>query len=217
MSRYFREKSNLLVLFDLASLTFSGLLIAVLLRSTTLVSQFYNTDRAALQISILWTLPFALFYEFCSRFSKYKYFIHGVFIFCAAVLLHLQLGLTALYDGTYISKVSATNATVDSQIITAEEVESARWISERLQTADTIQMDGLARINFLKYDMPARVIANIAPFALDVDSFVFLNRANLIGNVEYDSFLFRRFVSPNDYITKYYSPIYVSDNTRLYK
>jgi uncharacterized membrane protein len=217
LSRYFREKSNLLVLFDLASLTFSGILIAALLRSTTLVSQFYNTDRAALQISILWTLPFALFYEFCSRFSKFKYFIHGIFIFCAAVLLHFQLGLTALYDGTYISKVSAINATVDSQIITAEEVESARWISERLKTSDTIQMDGLAKINFLKYDLSARVIGNIAPFALDVDSFVFLNRANLIGNVEYDSFLYRRFVSPNDYITKYYSPIYVSDNTRLYK
>ena len=217
LSRYFREKSNLLILFDLASLTFSGILIAALLRSTTLVSQFYNTDRAALQISILWTLPFALFYEFCSRFSKFKILVHGISIFCAVVLLHFQLGLTALYDGTYISKVSAINANVDTQIITGEEIESARWISERLKTSDTIQMDGLAKVNFLKFDLPARVIGNIAPFALDVDSFVFLNRANLIGNVEYDSFLFRRFVSPNDYITKYYSPIYVSDNTRLYK
>jgi len=78
-------------------------------------------------------------------------------------------------------------------------------------------MDGLAKVNFLKYDLSARVIGNIAPFALDVDSFVFLNRANIVGNVEYDRFLYRRFVSPNDYITKYYSAIYVSDNTRLYK
>lgn len=217
LSRYFQEKAHRLVLFDLASLTFSGILIAAVLRSTTLVSQFYNTDRAALQISILWILPFALFYEFCSRIPKVKIIIHSIFIFCAAILLHFQLGLTALYDGTYISKVSAINANVDTQIITSEEVESARWISERLKTSDTIQMDGLARINFLKYDLPARVIANIAPFALDVDSFVFLNRANLIGNVEYDSFLFRRFVSPNDYITTYYSPVYVSDSTRLYK
>ena len=216
-SKYFQEKSNRLVLFDLASLTFSGVLIAAVLRSTTLVSQFYNTDRAALQISILWTLAFALFYDFCTRLHKFRNLTHCLFIFCAAVLLHFQLGLTALYDGTYISKVSAINATVDSSIITVEEVESARWISERLKTSDTIQMDGLAKINFLKYDLQARVIGNIAPFALDVDSFVFLNRANITGNVEYDSFLYRRFVSPNDYITKYYSPIYVSDNTRLYK
>jgi len=214
---YFREKSNLLVLFDLASLTFSGILIAAVFRSTTLVSQFYNTDRAALQISILWILPFALFYDFCTRIPKIKYLIHGSFLLCAAVLLHFQLGLTALYDGTYVSKVSAINANVDTQIITTEEVESAHWISKHLNSSDTIQMDGLARVNFLKFDNPARTIANIAPFALDVDSFVFLNRANLMGNVEYDSFLFRRFVSPNDYITKYYSPVYVSDNTRLFK
>ena len=106
---------------------------------------------------------------------------------------------------------------VDTQIISSEEFESARWVSEHLRSTDTIQMDGLARVNFLKFDNPARIIANIAPFALDVDSFVFLNRANLLGNVQYDSFLFRRFVSPNDYIAKYYSPIYVSDTTRLYK
>lgn len=217
LSRYFQEKSSLLVLFDLASLTFSGILIAALLRSTTLVSQFYNTDRAALQISILWTLPFALFYEFCSRVPKIRILVRSLFISCAIILLHFQLGLTALYDGTYVSKVSAINANVDTQIITAEEVESARWISERLKSTDTLQMDGLAKVNFLKYDLSARVIGNIAPFALDVDSFVFLNRANIVGNVEYDRFLYRRFVSPNDYITKYYSAIYVSDNTRLYK
>ena len=217
LSRYFQEKSNLLVLFDLASLTFSGILIAVVFRVTTLIGQFYNTERAALQIAILWSLPFALFYDFCSRIPKFRIFIHTLFIFSAVVLLHLQLGLTSFYNSTYISKVSSYNSTVDTQIISSEEVESARWISKHLNTSDTIQMDGLAKVNFLKFDNPARTIANIAPFALDVESFVFLNRANIIGNVQYDSFLFRRFVSPNDYITKYYSPVYVSDTTRLYK
>jgi len=217
LSRYFQEKSNLLVLFDLASLTFSGILIAAVFRLTTLIGQFYNTERAALQIAILWSLPFALFYDFCLRIPKFRVLIHALFIFSAVVLLHLQLGLTSFYNSTYISKVSSYNSTVDTQIISSEEFESARWVTEHLRASDTIQMDGLAKVNFLKFDNPARIIANIAPFALDVDSFVFLNRANLIGNVQYDNFLFRRFVSPNDYITKYYSPIYVSDTTRLYK
>jgi len=216
-SRYFQEKSNLLVLYDLASLTFSGILIAAVFRLTNLIGQFYNTERAALQIAILWSLPFALFYDFCSRIPKFKVLINALFIFSAVVLLHLQLGLTSFYNSTYISKVSSYNSTVDTQLISTEEIESARWVSEHLSASDTIQMDGLAKVNFLKFDNPARTIANIAPFALDVDSFVFLNRANLIGNVQYDNFLFRRFVSPIDYITKYYSPVYVSDTTRLYK
>jgi hypothetical protein len=204
-------------LYDISALTFSSLLVAALLRSSGALAQFYNPDRAALQIALIWALPFGLFLQYIidKRFFGKFVFISTVFLACVSV--HNQIGLSGLYDSSYVSRISSVNDDANPFLISAEEDYSASWVSERMKPGDTLQMDGLARVNFLKFENAARIFGNIAPFALDRRSFIFANRPNIVSGVYYDNFIFNRYQFPSDYIAKYYLPVFVSNTTALYR
>jgi len=188
----------------------------VFIRSSSFIGNFYNTDRAAFQISLVWLLPFALFFEFIYQFRKFRFFATAILVVFSVGGLFTQLGLGTAFNGTYVSKISAVNSTADATVISAEENFSAQWVCQRLQGKDLLQLDSIASVNFGKYPCKTQVLSNVAPFVLDQSAYIFSNRPNTLSGVAYDGFLFRRFKFPLDYIQQYYSPVYASDTTRLY-
>jgi len=203
-------------LYELFGLTFAGVLLAVFIRSSSFIGNFYNTDRAAFQISLVWLLPFALFFEFIYQFRKFRFFATAILVVLSVGGLFTQLGLGTAFNGTYVSKISAVNSTADATVISAEENFSAQWVCQRLQGKDLLQLDSIASVNFGKYPCKTQALSNVAPFVLDQSAYIFSNRPNTLSGVTYDGFLFRRFKFPLDYIQQYYSPVYASDTTRLY-
>jgi hypothetical protein len=204
-------------LYDISALTFSGLLVAVLLRSSGALAQFYNPDRAALQIALIWALPYALFLQYTINKKFLGKFVFISTVFLACVTIHNQIGLSGLYNSSYVSRISAVNDDANPFLISVEEDYSASWVSAKMKPGDTLQMDGLAVVNFLKFENDARIFGNIAPFALDRRSFIFANRPNVVSDVYYDNFIFNRYLFPSDYISKYYLPVFVSNTTALYR
>jgi hypothetical protein len=203
-------------LYELFGLTFASLLLAIFFRASTFIGNIYNTDRAAFQISLVWILPFALFFEFIFQSALPRFTAIFVLVVLSAGSLFFHLGLSTLYNGTYISKISAVNSIADATIISAEENFSAQWTCQRLTATDFFQSDSIASVNFGKYPCASQALLNVAPFVLDQNAFIFSNRANTLAGVTYDGFLFRRFNFPLDYIEQYYTPVYASDSTRLY-
>jgi len=203
-------------LYELFGLTFAGVFLAVFLRSSSFVSSVYNLDRAAFQISLIWLLPFALFFEYISTFRRFKRVMLSVLALFAGGTLFIQIGLGALYNGTYITKISAVNSVADASIISDEENFTAKWFCERLKSNDLLQSDSLATNIYGKYPCKTQSLTNISPFVLDQNAFIFSNRPNTMSGVIYDGFLFRRFNFPADFIDQYYTPVYASDTTRLY-
>jgi len=204
-------------LYELLGLTFAGLMIAVIIRASPFISNIYNSDRAAFQISLIWVLPFALFFEFISQFKKLKLVSKVILIIFATGVLFTQIGLGTLYNGAYVSKVSSINSIVDPNIISAEENFSATWVCQRLNKDDFLQFDDLARVIFLKYPCQPKTLSNISPFVLDQSAFIFASRPNTLSGVHYDRSLLRRYEFPIEYIQSYYSPVYVSDTTRIFR
>jgi hypothetical protein len=203
-------------LFELFGLTFAGLLFAAFIRSSPFIGTFYNLDRAAFQISLVWLLPFALFFEFLCEHKRSRVIAILTLSMMATGTLFTQLGLGTLYNGTYVSKISSVNSVADATVISAEENFSAQWVCQRLKNNDLLQSDSIANISLSKYPCSSQTLFNISPFVLDQNAFIFSNRANTVSGVTYDGFLFRRFNFPIDYITQYYEPIYTSDSTRIY-
>ena len=203
-------------LYELFGLTFAGVLLAVFIRSSSFIGNFYNTDRAAFQISLLWLLPFALFFEIIYQFQRFRFAVMLTLSIFAAGTLFTQLGLGTAFNGTYVSKISSVNSIADATVISAEENFSAEWVCQRLQGKDLLQLDSIASVNFGKYSCPFKFLSNVSPFVLDQGAFIFSNRPNTLSGVVYDGFLFRRFKFPLDYIEQYYAPVYASDTTRLY-
>jgi hypothetical protein len=203
-------------LYELFGLTFAAVILAIVIRASSVIGTFYNTDRAAFQISCVWILPFALFFEFIYQLRKFRFLITIILITLSAGGLFTQLGLGTAFNGTYVSKISAVNSIADGTVISAEENFSAQWVCQRLQAKDLLQLDSLASVNFGKYPCSTQFLDNVAPFVLDQSAYVFSNRPNTMSGVTYDGFLFRRYKFPLDYIEQYYSPIYASDTTRLY-
>jgi uncharacterized membrane protein len=214
---FFSNSKSSKQLYDFAGLTFAGLVLAALLRSSRVLALFYNPDRAALQIGLIWVLPFALFLEFMSGIRIWGRTAIVITSIVACVLLHDTIGLTQFYNSSFETKISAKNSAANPQLISSEESFAAKWTAGKLNSGDKIQMDGLALVNFLKYDVKAKVFANVAPFVLDQKSFIFLNGPNKIANVAYDRFLFNSYVFPLDYVEKFYLPVFISDKTALYR
>jgi len=203
-------------LFELFGLTFAGLLLAAFIRSSPFIGNVYNLDRAAFQISLVWLLPFALFFEFLCEHKRSRVIAILTLSMMATGTLFTQLGLGTLYNGTYVSKISSVNSVADATVISAEENFSARWLCQRLKNNDLLQSDSIANISLSKYPCTSQTLFNISPFVLDQNAFIFSNRANTLSGVTYDGFLFRRFNFPLDYIKQFYEPIYTSDSTRVY-
>ena len=216
VQRFLAEKGLSDSLFELFGLTFAGLLFAVFIRASPFVVTFYNLDRAAFQISLVWILPFALFFEFVCESKRSRVIAIWTLLMMALGTLFTQLGLGTLYNGTYVSKISSVNSIADATVISAEENFSAQWVCQRLKNNDLLQSDSIANISLSKYPCTSQTLFNISPFVLDQNAFIFSNRANTLSGVTYDGFLFRRFNFPIDYIKQYYEPIYTSDSTRVY-
>jgi len=217
LSKFMTKSNSVKTLYDFAGLTFSGFLLAVLLRSSGLFAAVYNPDRAALQIAIVWVLPFALFMEFISErriLGKFLRFITGL---VACILLFGVSGLAPFFDSSFVARIYEKNSIIDPQLISHDENYAAKWVSAKLYPEDRLQMDGLAVVNFLKFKTKAQVFANIAPFVLDQSSFIFENGPNKLGHVAYDRALYNSYIFPSDYIDKYYLPVFVTDKTALYR
>jgi hypothetical protein len=216
VQRFLAKKGLSDSLFELFGLTFAGLLFAVVVRSSPFIGSVYNLDRAAFQISLVWLLPFALFFEFVFAYKWSRVIAIWTLSIFAAGTLFTQLGLGTLYNATYVSKISSVNSVADATVISAEENFTTEWLCQRLSATDLLQSDSIANISSFKYPCKSDSLFNISPFVLDQNAFIYSNRANTLSGVTYDGFLFRRFNFPLDYIEQYYTPVYASDSTRLY-
>jgi hypothetical protein len=217
LSKFITKSNSFKSLYDLAGLTFSGLLLAALLRSSGILATFYNPDRAALQIAIVWVLPFALFMELVSERRILGKFLRSITVLVAFILLFSMSGLAPFFDSSFVSRIYEKNSIIDPQLISYDENYAAIWISAKLNAKDRLQVDGLALLAFAKYDLKAQVFGNIAPYVLDQSSFIFLNGPNKLGHVAYDRAMYNSYKFPSDYIDKFYLPVFVTDKTALYR
>jgi len=202
-------------LYDLVFLTLVSFLLAIVARSSGLVGQFYNTDRLALQMGIIWTLPFAIVLSIIfSNFNFGKVF-SAVMILCVILNLTFQIGFLNIIRGDFTNKITSKNWQAQSNTVSNEMFTTQKWITGKLEPKDLIQTDCGNFLSFTKFNTKGKLYKQSMPYNLDSSAIIYLGPNNVKQKVYFDC-SGKIFKYPMDFLKNYYLPVYVSNNTEIY-
>jgi len=207
-------------LFELIPLASVSFLCALFLRISGTGSSFYNPERAAFQLALIFSLSIALLLEFFIRRNKRFHRAFGtVLLISSFVFLQQATGLIGYIYGSPSSRISSTISIDSSFIISKNEQSAAEWINKNTPKNSYLQSDDTAALVTSQMNIfdtkPA--IAQIAPFALFNGSYVYLSKANLETGITHQSVGGLRFKVPLDYLDQNLSVAYSSGGARVYR
>jgi hypothetical protein len=190
-------------------------LLATVARSSGALGQFYNTDRLALQMGMIWTLPLAIVSSIIFANFRFGKLFSMVMIFCVVLNLSFQMGFLNIIRGDFTNKITAKNWQSQSNTVSNEMFTTQSWISEKVKSKDFLQTDCANYVSFAKFDVLGSLYRQSMPYNLDSGAMIYLGPNNLRDNVYYDC-SGKLFKYPMDYLKNFYSPVYVSNNTEVY-
>jgi len=209
---------------DLTSITLISLLLAILLRISSSVANFYNPERAAFQLAFIFSLPVAIILErFFTRYSAKERMLWWILPFSGFIFVQHNSGLYEYLSGTSNSRISNAVAPYIQFVISNEEKAASTWISTTLPAGSFLQADKYAGlVNMQNDQIPVdRQITQIAPFGLLTNSYVYLSKANLKSGIAWCPILGTRtlvnFGLPMDYLKNNLSLVYSSGGSRVYR
>jgi len=201
-------------LYDLTLLTFVSFLLAVFARSSGLLGQFYNTDRLALQMGIVWCFSLSIMLSLFIEWFRAKRTTFLLLILSVSVTLLSQMGFVAVWQGDFNDKITAKNWQSDANSVTQEMFTTQQWISNKLNKDDFLQTDCVNNISFGKFNLDGPLYKSSMPYNLDSRAFIYKGPGNLKSQVYFDC-SFNKFKYPIDFTNKYYLPVYSSSNTEV--
>jgi hypothetical protein len=209
---------------DLTAITLISLLLAIFLRISSSVANFYNPERVAFQLSFIFSLPIAIILErFFTRYSAKERMLWWILPISGFIFVQQNSGLNEYLSGTSNSRISNAAAPYIQFVISSEEKAASTWIGTTLPASSFLQADNYALlVNKQNDQIPAaRQIPQIAPFGLLTNSYVYLSKANLRTGIATCQILGSRtvvnFGLPMDYLNKNLSLVYSSGGSRVYR
>ena len=201
-------------LYDLAFMSFVSFLLAVAARSSGLLGKFYNTDRLALQMAIIWCFPLSIMLSMFFDKYRIKKLTTPLMIFTVSATLLFQMGFVNVWRGDFNDKITAKNWQSDAYSVTQEMFTTQQWISEKLNKNDFLQTDCANYVSFGKFKLGGSLYRLSMPYNLDSNAFIYKGPGNLKNEIYFDC-SFNVFKYPSDFINTYYLPVYSSTNTEL--
>lgn len=210
---------------DLTAITLISLLLAIFLRISSSVANFYNPERVAFQLSFIFSLPIAIILErFFTRYSAKERMLWWILPFSGFIFVQQNSGLNEYLSGTSNARISNAVAPYSQFVISSEEKAASTWIGTTLPASSFLQADNYALLVNMQNDQipAARQIPQIAPFGLLTNSYVYLSKANLRTGIAWcpiflGSTTLVNFGLPMDYLNKNLSLVYSSGGSRVYR
>ena len=209
---------------DLTAVALIGLLLAILIRSSNSISIFYNPERAAFQLSLIFSLPIAIILEgFFTRYSAKERMLWWILPFSGFLFIQNNSGLHEYLSGTSDARISNAVAPSMQFVISTEERAASTWLSNTLPPGSILQADSYALLVFAQSgQIPASSqIPQIAPFGLITNSYVYLSTPNLKSGIAVCPGLinnsYASFTLPIDYLNNNLALVYNSGGTRVYR
>ena len=210
---------------DALPLLLISFLFAVILRSSKTFSEFYNPERAAFQLALVFSLPVALTLERLLR-SRWRVIVGltGFFLpFSSFVLLQQNSGLTGYIYGTPDARINNSVSASSHFIISEQERASADWVATNVPLSSYVQVDAHAVLPIIQSDLrsPKKIISQIAPYGIFKGSYVYISQGNFLtglveeSNVTGTGTVF--FAPPIDYLDQNLSLVYSSGGARVYR
>jgi hypothetical protein len=184
-------------------------------RSSGAVGQFYNTDRLALQMGMIWTLPLAITLSIIFSNFKFGKLFSVIMILCVILNLSFQIGFLNIFRGDFTDKITAKNWQSQSNTVSNEMFTTQKWISGKLKPKDFLQTDCGNYVSFSKFSIKGGLYRQSMPYNLDSSAIIYLGPNNLQQNIYFDC-SGKIFKYPMDFLKNYYLPVYVSNNTEIY-
>jgi hypothetical protein len=203
-------------LYDLTFLTLVSFVLAIIGRSSGLIGKFYNTDRLALQMGMIWTLPLAIVLTILFSHFKWGKLLSVVLILCAVIQLNLQLGFLNVLRDDFTDKITAKNWQANSYNVSKEMFTTQKWIVGKIRKNDFLQSDCTNFVSFGKFTVKGYLYKQSMPYNLDSGAFIYAGPNNLRENIYYDC-SGKVFEYPISFVETYYSPVYVSDSTAVFR
>jgi uncharacterized membrane protein len=213
------------VWLDALPLLFTSFFFAVLLRSSKTFSEFYNPERAAFQLALIFSLPVALTLErlINSRLKIVVGLTGFLLPFSSFIFLQQNSGLAGYLYGTPDARINNSVSANSHFIISEQERASADWVATNVPLSSYVQVDAHAVLSIIQSDLrsPKKIINQIAPYGIFKGSYVYLSQGNFLtglveeSNVTGTSTVF--FAPPMDYLDKNLSLVYSSGGARVYR
>ena len=209
------------VMLDLIPLTVVSLSLALFLRSSGTAGVFYNAERGAFQLALIFSLPIALLLERFLKWSKKSYVIwHFALLLSCFVFLQSATGLISYIDGLPNSRISSLVGGDKPFVISQNERNAADWIAQNVPKNSYLQSDVTANlVNTQKDIFESRpFIAQTAPFGIFMNSYVYLSKANLETGITRPSVGGLTAIKvPFDFLNNNLSVVYSSGGARVYR
>jgi len=201
-------------LYDLAFMSLVSFLLAVAARSSGLLGKFYNTDRLALQMAIIWCFPLSIMLSMFFDKYRVKKLITPLMILSVSATLLFQMGFVNVWRGDFTNKVTAKNWQLDATRVSQEMFTTQQWVSNRLDRNDFLQTDCANYLSFGKFNLQPALYKLSMPYNLDSSAFIYMGPGNLKSQVYFDCSS-NALEYPSDFIDRYYLPVYSSTNTEV--
>ena len=215
------HSKTVILLMDLIPLALVSLSLALFLRTSGTSGGFYNAERAAFQLALIFSMSIALILERFIRWTKRSHqTFYSALILSCIVFLQSGTGLIGYIYGSPSSRISSIVSGDSPFVISQNERSAADWINQKIPYDSYLQSDVTANlVNLQKnifVDRP--FIAQTAPFGIFMNSYVYLSKANL------DTGITRQSVGgltairvPFDYLNENLSVVYSSGGARVYR
>ena len=215
------ESRTVTVMLDLIPLTLVSLSIAFVLRTSGTSGVFYNAERGAFQLALIFSLSIALLLESFVKSTKrsHRKWFSALVLSCF-VFLQSATGLIGYIYGLPSSRISSIVSGDSPFVISQNERSAADWIDQNTPKNSYLQSDITANlVNLQKNIFEIRpFIAQTAPFGIFMNSYVYLSKANLETGIT------RQIVGglpaisvPFDYFNQNLSVVYSSGGARVYR
>ena len=209
---------------DVTPILIVSLAFAVLLRISGTLGAFYNPERAAFQLAMLFSLPVALFLQFSlTMFRPLRKFLTifaGVALF---IVLQNQSGLSTFFTGDATSRLSTDFGDSYPYVVTPADRDASQYIGAKADDKTPINADyhGSLMITGNFAINPTWSFGQIAPFGLFQKSYVFIDSSNLVTGVAEGTNLKTTrglfdFSVPFDYYDKNLNLVYSSEGALVY-
>jgi uncharacterized membrane protein len=214
------EFQSSFVLIELFPIVSVALLFAIILRTSGTFNSFYNPERAAFQVALIFSISIAVLLEASLKLSnRFKRVWGAAFLFSCFVFLQQATGLIGYIYGAPSARISSNISEDSIYIISKNEQSAADWINRNTPKDSFLQSDDAARlVNSQKniFDIKP-LIKLIAPFAIFRDSYVYLSKANLESGITRQGGTGFQFRVPLDYLNQNLSVVYSSGRARVYR
>jgi len=209
------------VMLDLIPLTLVSLLLALFLRTSATAGEFYNAERVAFQLALIFSLPISLLLERFIKWTKRSYRIwSSAFLLACFVFLQSATGLIGYIYGLPNSRISSLVGGERPFVISQNERNAADWIDQNVPKNSYLQSDVTANlVNTQKDIFETRpFIAQTAPFGIFMNSYVYLSKANLETGITRQSVGGLTAIKvPFDFLNNNLSVVYSSGGARVYR